>query len=159
MNIKSKADGIRTFLNAMKVLRDENILINKKDFTGQIGEWLVEQIYDGKRSTNGIQKGWDVEIGDKKIQVKTHSKADTNRAKFTVINKETCEGIDEVIIIVFSQDYKLKEFYRLPWSIASSFTKLRGRKKPKDELSWRLLNEFRINIKDLPNQEIVSLFE
>jgi hypothetical protein len=55
-------------------LRDEGVLLNKKDFTCQIGEWLAETIFDGKRATNGIQKGWDVEIKGKFIQVKAHAK-------------------------------------------------------------------------------------
>lgn len=40
------------------------------DFSYQIGEWLVEMIYEGKRATSGIQKGWDVDGKGKHLLVK-----------------------------------------------------------------------------------------
>jgi len=74
-DLENKAKALKVFLETMKILRDEKILINKKDFTGQIGEWLVEMLYGGKRAASGIQKGWDVEVDGKHIQVKAHTKS------------------------------------------------------------------------------------
>ena len=90
----------------MKTLRDEGILINKKDFTCQIGEWLVAMLYDGKRATSGIQKGWDVDVMGTHIQVKAHAKVETNSAKFSAVDKDSTERIDELVIVVFTFDYK-----------------------------------------------------
>ena len=55
------------FYNLMADLKDLDVLINKKDFTCQIGEWLVASLYDGERSTNGIQKDWDIKVGEKNV--------------------------------------------------------------------------------------------
>ena len=131
MSIETKSKALDSFFQAMKALRDEEILINKKDFTCQIGEWLVEMLYDGKRATSGIQKGWDIDVKGKHIQVKAHAKAETNNAKFSAVDKNSTERIDELIIIVFTFDYKLKEFYKAPWNFALPHIKLRGKKTPR----------------------------
>lgn len=142
----------------MKKLRDEKILINKKDFTCQIGEWLVEILYNGKRATSGIQKGWDVDISGKHIQVKAHAKAEGNKNRWSAVEKETTETIDELIIVVFTFDYKLKEFYKAPWLKAIPHIKLRGKKKPRYEINWNAIKEFKIELNTLPSQDIISLF-
>jgi hypothetical protein len=128
----------------MKLLRDEQILINKKDFTCQLGEWLVEILYDGKRAESGIQKGWDVLAHGKHIQVKTHSKAEGNNNRWSAVERDSSERIDELIIIVFTQDYKLKEFYKIPWEIA------------RYEINWNSISDYNIAIDQLPKQEIVG---
>lgn len=53
------SESIKKYVQIIAELRDANILTNKKDFTGQIGEWLVAQLYNGKRATSANQKGWD----------------------------------------------------------------------------------------------------
>lgn len=158
MKFNSKKIALKNFFEAMDILRDENILINKKDFTCQIGEWLVEMIYNGKRSKNGIEKGWDVEVENKFIQVKTHSKADTNTNRWSRIDKDFDVQIDILIIIIFSQDYKLREFYHIPWIEAIKYIKLRGKMKPSNELNWSSIKNYKIEIDHLPNQEIISFF-
>lgn len=159
MSIETKSKALDSFFKAMKALRDEEILINKKDFTCQIGEWLVEMLYDGKRATSGIQKGWDVDVKGKHIQVKAHAKAETNNAKFSAVDKNSTERIDELIIVVFTFDYKLKAFYKVPWEIAYPKIKLRGKKNPRNEITWSSIKDYKIETDKLPHQEIVSLFK
>lgn len=158
MSIETKSKALDSFFQAMKALRDEEILINKKDFTCQIGEWLVEMLYDGKRATSGIQKGWDIDVKGKHIQVKAHAKAETNNAKFSAVDKNSTERIDELIIVVFTFDYKLKAFYKVPWEIAYPKIKLRGKKNPRNEINWSSIREYKIEKHKLPHQEIVTLF-
>ena len=157
-NLKSQAQALGNFFEAMKILREEEILINKKDLTGQIGEWLVEMLYEGKRATSGIQKGWDVDVKGKHIQVKAHAKAETNNARFSAVDKDSTERIDELIIVVFTFDYKLKAFYKVPWESAVPHIKLRGKKSPRNEINWSSIKNFKIEKEDLPHQEIVTLF-
>ena len=159
MNTKSNDILLKKFFTALDELREHKILINNKDFTGQIGEWLVEMIYDGKRSTNGIEKGWDVKVKNENIQVKTHAKADTNKSRFSAIkNDYENVQIDTLIIIVFSPNYKLKEFYKIPWKIAEKFMKITGGKSPRNEINWSKVKNYKIKIEELPNQEIIKLF-
>ena len=157
-DLKNKATALKAFLKAMKTLRDEGILINKKDFTCQIGEWLVEMLYGGKRAASGIQKGWDVDVKGKHVQVKAHAKAETNPAKFSAVDKDSTERIDELIIVVFTFDYKLKAFYKVPWKEALPHTKLSGKKKPRNKINWSAIKNFKIEKENLPHQEIISLF-
>lgn len=140
-------------------MRDKGIRINKKDFTCQIGEWLVEMLYEGKRATSGNQKGWDVDVKGKRIQVKAHAKAESNKASFTAVHKDSSERIDEFIIVVFTFDYKLKAFYKVPWKDALPNIKLRGKKNPRNEITWRSIRNFKVEKERLPHQEIVSLFK
>lgn len=159
INLQSKAQALDRFFNAMKTLRDEEILINKKDFTCQIGEWLVEMLYNGKRATSGNQEGWDVDVKGRHVQVKAHAKAETNTAKFSAVDKDSNEKIDELIIIVFTFDYKLKAFYKVPWEIAYPKIKLRGKKTPRNVIAWSSIKDFKIEKKNLPRQEIIELFK
>jgi len=83
-NIKIALDN---YFRALSVLKGYGLIPNQKDFTGQLGEWFVSEVYGGTRSTNGIEKDWDVKIGDKLVQVKTHAKAETTTARFSFIKK------------------------------------------------------------------------
>lgn len=77
--MEPKIEAIHNYFNALEALYENGILLNKKDFTGQLGEWFVETIYDGERAKSGNEKGWDIKVADKYIQVKTHSKAKGNK--------------------------------------------------------------------------------
>ena len=55
-DFKNKAHVLDGFFKTMKTLRDEGILINNKDFTCQIGEWLVEMLYSGRREQQAAFK-------------------------------------------------------------------------------------------------------
>src|ERR1700741_4087433 len=123
MNSEEKA--LRQFFQSLRELKEEGILINKKDFNCQIGEWIVETIYDGKRAASGIQKGWDVDVKGKHIQVKCHATATGNNSRWSAVNNLTTEKVDELIIIVFSFDYKLKEYYQIPWEEATKHVRIR----------------------------------
>lgn len=137
-------------------LKDFGVLINKKDFTCQIGEWLIANLYDGERSTNGIQKDWDIKVGEKKIQVKAHSKAANNSASWSAVKNSANAQIDELIIVVFFEDYKLKALYKLNWQVA--LLKIR-RSGNRDVINWRDIEEYKIPIANLPKQHLIKLFK
>jgi hypothetical protein len=151
------SESIRKYIQIIADLRNENILTNKKDFTGQIGEWLVEQIFDGKRATSAVQEGWDVEVNGRFIQVKTHSKDEHNKTRWTSICSTPACNVDELIIIVFSHHYKLLEFYQVPWGIAKTKIKMNA-KKNRETLRWSELKENKKEIGELPMQKVVGLF-
>jgi hypothetical protein len=154
-NLTEIKNAILDYLSALRKMRQLNITPNSKDFTSQLGEWLVEQIYEGKRAESGIQKCWDVIVGNKKIQVKTHAKANKNNARWSYIKFNINADIDELIIIVFTPDYKLKEFLKVDWKNALPLIKT---EKDGDKIYWNHLKEFKENIKNLPGQEVISLF-
>jgi hypothetical protein len=154
----TRIKAIQDYLAAEKKLRDETVLVNRHSFTSQIGEWLVETIYDGKRASSGIQAGWDVQADGKNIQVKTHAKAINNNSNFTAISSSSKVHIDELIILNFSPEFKLLEFYRLSWEEAKKHIKFSGKKVPREELNWSAIKQHRVDLYSLPHQEVVSFF-
>ena len=106
------------YFKALKKLRDLKILKNKRDFTSQLGEWIVSEMYGADFSSNGKQKDWDLKFGEKRIQVKTHSKANTSKRSNTDFKYRDDAVIDIFVIVIFDEDYKLKNIYEIPWRIA-----------------------------------------
>lgn len=157
-SLTSTQNALQSFFACLNTLRDEGILINKKDFTCQIGEWLVASIYGGERAVNAIQKGWDIDINGKHIQVKTHAKAAHNKARWSAVDCSTDELVDELVIVVFTFDYKLKEFFKVPWEEAKRAVKQRGKKKPRWEITWKSVTQYKQHIDELPRQNIIQLF-
>ncbi len=147
--------AFENYFNALNTLKNLGVTQNKKDFTSQLGEWLVETLYDGKRAESGIQKHWDIDTPIGKIQVKTHSKSDKTNARWSNLKKTQTSEINFVVIIVFTKDYQLKEFYNAPWSIV--YEKIREHKDA-DRIYWDDLADYKIQLPKLPKQEIISLF-
>jgi len=156
--IEEAKNAINNFRTSMSTLKELGVLINQHGFTAQIGEWSVEQIFEGERSKNGIQAGWDVCANGKYIQVKTHAKAENNNANFTAISRTSKTHIDELIILNFSPEYKLKEFYHVPWIEAVKSIKFSGKSTPREEINWSSVRQYKVHLDELPHQEIVKLF-
>jgi hypothetical protein len=136
-------------LNALKVLKVVN---NQRDFTCNLGEWLVEIIYNGKRSKIGNQKYWDIETPIGKIQVKTHAKSNNTKARWSKIKYDPNADVDFVVIIVFNEHFKLKEFYQISWSECMKMI------KGTNTLQWNKIKEFKQEIDKLPKPEIINMF-
>lgn len=147
--------SFRKYFETLKELRSHGVILNSKDFTSQLGEWIVESYYNGKRAENGIQKYWDVDTSEGKIQVKTHAKADTTKARWSNLKKNKTEEIDFVIIIVFTKDYQLKEFYKAPWDVV--FEEIRQH-KDSDRIFWDDLKMYKIELSKLQENELFDCF-
>jgi hypothetical protein len=107
------------FIKSYKKLKDYGLLRNQKDITGQLGEWLASEILGAKISLNGINKDWDLikEDEGKSVyyQVKAHAKSDSTNARWTRLEYSSDAQIHYLVIVVFSQDYALREFYKVPF--------------------------------------------
>ena len=147
--------AIHDYFKSFNRLKEIGVVTNKKDFTSQIGEWLVQEVYGGKRAKSGIQKYWDIDTNIGKIQVKTHSKAETTKARWSAIKYDVDAEVDFVVIVVFSQDYQLKEFYQVPWKICLDLIR---RNKARDVLMWDHVKNFEVELSQLPKPEIISIF-
>jgi hypothetical protein len=144
------------YFKALNELKSLGVTKNKKDFTSQLGEWFVETLYDGKRAENGIQKYWDIEGDLGKIQVKTHAKGSSTKARWSAIKFDVDSNVDYVVIVVFTEDFKLREYYKVPWKECLDLIR---RNKDRDVLMWDHLRDYQIPIDELPKQEIVALFK
>ena len=154
-NYEEIHNALLDYLKALRKLRELKIAPNSKDFTSQLGEWLVEQIYDGKRAISGIQRCWDVKVNNTKIQVKAHAKAAKTSARWSYIKLDPTADIDELIIIVFSPEYKLKEFFKLKWFDALPLIK---QEKDGDKIYWNHIKNYQFDIKALPKPDLISVF-
>lgn len=148
--------ALKNYSKALNELNTLGVTKNKKDFTSQLGEWFVETLFDGKRSENGIEKYWDLECELGKIQVKTHAKASSTKARWSAIKYDVDSNVDYAVIVVFTEDFKLREFYKVPWINCLNLIR---RNKDRDVLMWDNLKEYKIEIDQLPKQEIVALFK
>lgn len=148
--IKEQNQAIKSYLSGLQLLKQLGVLRNSKDFTGQLGEWLASNIYGGTLSDNGIEKYWDFEANGLKYQVKTHAKAPTTNRKSTDIKADPNSNVDRVIIIVFSDTYKLIKFYDAPWTKCLPLIK-------NGSLSWKKIDAYQVDIATLP-QEYVETF-
>lgn len=155
MKINDLKTALHNYFQSLNRLKELGVVTNKKDFTSQIGEWLVEEIYCGKRAESGIQKYWDIESNIGKIQVKTHSKSKTTTARWSAIKYDVDAEVDFVVIVVFSEYYRLNDFYHVPWKDCLNLIR---RNKDRDVLMWDHIKEYQLEISQLNKQEIVSLF-
>lgn len=153
-NIKKK-EAILQYLNALKNLKDLKIIKNQKDFTSQLGEWLIAELLNGEIAINGKQEYWDIKVDDKKYQVKTHAKSTTTTRSDTEIKYKENAEIDFLVIVVFSENYKLIDIYIAPWEVA--FKLIRKNKNP--VIKWSDLNKFKMNLKEeFKNNSLLNTF-
>lgn len=145
--------AIDQFVSAKDVLRDLGVVRSER-LVSEIGEWFFTALFGGCKADSATQKGWDVSLDNRKIQIKTHAKGDNNSARWTEYNY-TEGACDEVVIIVFTARFYLKEFYRIPISHVVGNLK---KSKQKTVLRWNDFAAFRISLNNLPRQEIVSLY-
>ncbi len=154
-NYEQVRKALFDYQNSWKMLNSIGVVKNKKDFTSQVGEWFVCQLYSGIPATNANQEDWDLMVDDQFVQVKAHSKAVTNNVRRTTIKYLNDVKIDLLVLIIFTEDYKLKELYKIPWKQAIGL--LRG-SYPTRKLYWDDLNQFKENEEELTNQELLKLF-
>ncbi|UPT68440.1 MAG: hypothetical protein M0D57_07345 [Sphingobacteriales bacterium JAD_PAG50586_3] len=149
------ASALKNHFDSIQELKRLNIATNKKDFTSQIGEWLIAEIYGGTRAKSSIQKDWDIEHNGNYIQVKTHSKSEDNKNRWTAIKSAEGANITTLITIIFTHNYKLREIYSVPWTEALLLIK---QHKGRNIIYWDHQKKYQLKIDELPNQELISIF-
>ncbi len=66
--------AVESLSQAIKSLKAIGIIRSRR-FTGDLGEWYVEQLYQAKRAPSPTQVGWDLllPVTGERVQVKTQS--------------------------------------------------------------------------------------
>ena len=148
--------GVRDALNKIaagkQILRKLNVIRSER-FVGELGEWFVCEIYGALRP-NLKCKYWNLMLGMHRIQVKAHGNGDCDIFRHTMFEKYTEDDFDELIIVIFTKEFKLQELYKLPAKEAIS--KAAGKKLP--AIAWNDISDYKIRLQDLPNQDLVKLF-
>jgi hypothetical protein len=137
------------FIDSYNRMKEQGILRNQKDITGQLGEWVASRLFDAEIATNGINAYWDLEDAEgTKYQVKSHAKALTTSARWSKIEYAADAPIDFIIIVVFDSSYKLLELYKIP------FLDALNRRTAGYILNWSQVAQFRLeNLEELKPQK------
>lgn len=61
-----------------------------------------------------MQKYWNIDFSLGKIQVRRHAEAISTNARWSAIQYDIDSNVDFLIIIIFSEDFKINEFYEIP---------------------------------------------
>lgn len=110
------SNSFLNFKNSYNQLKKLGLLRNQKDLTGQFGEWVASKLYNAKISENGINKDWDLKDNDGiYYQVKSHAKSPTTTARWSQVDYAAEAKIDFVIIVIFDQNYKLNQLFKVPF--------------------------------------------
>ncbi|WP_282054518.1 hypothetical protein [Maribacter luteus] len=110
---QKKRELISQFIYSWKQLKEEGVVKNQKDFTGQIAEWLIAELYNGTLAENGKQKDWDLIADNLKYQVKGHAKSKTSKRRDTDFNYNMNSELDVFVIVVFNEEFKLKNIFQI----------------------------------------------
>ncbi len=157
MNTKSDNAVVRNSLNQMigakQFLRQLDVLRSERT-TGEIGEWFVAELYGGTRAATTTQPDWDVKTTTAKLQVKAHAKGEGNNARWTNV-KATLQNFDELIIIAFTSDLFLEEFYKIPIQDAQNAVKQSGKSHI---IKWDDVRKFKVQLNALPRQDDLVCF-
>jgi hypothetical protein len=153
-NIETIQKYIRQFVEAKQQLKNLDVLRSERTI-GEFGEWFVEQIINGKRAATTSQSDWDIEAGGLLYQIKTHAKGPNNKARWTEL-KHTISGFDFLVIVVFSHDLYLKEYYQIPYNIVLARMIRSGKSSL---VKWDHYKDYQIFLDKLPLQnELVKHF-
>lgn len=152
-----KKEAILQYLNALKKLKDLKIIKNQKDFTSQLGEWLIAELYNGEIAINGKQKDWDIKKDGKHYQVKSHAKSKTTTRSDTDFKYNENAEIDFFIIVIFSDVYELIAIYEIPFNDAF---KLKTVKNKYPVIRWKDAKHHLIDYKSkFTNNPLLNIFK
>jgi hypothetical protein len=156
METVKKSNAILQYLEALKNLKDLNIIKNQKDFTSQLGEWLIAELYNGEIAINGKQAYWDIKKDGKHYQVKSHAKSKTTNRSNTDFRYDENAEIDFFIIVIFSDVYKLTAIYEIPFCEA---LKLKTIENKDPVIRWKDAKDYIIDYKSkFSNNRVLDIF-
>jgi hypothetical protein len=115
-------------------------IIRSQRMVADFGEWFASQLLSMSLCSNRTQQGWDLESSGKRIQVKTHAKALTNRARRTTLRKDALE-FDELAVVVLTETYRVRAFYLVPREAVETLAPYKDGKRV---LSWNALKSFEL---------------
>jgi hypothetical protein len=151
-NLQVEIEAITNFANALKLMKNSGVIRSGR-YTGDIGEWLVEQLYQGKRSTKMTEKGWDVMIdnsGDQ-LQVKTQTYDPKNTWNYF---DSPQNDFTRFVQIILTDDILIQDIFDVP---RLDFLKiLRKGKDNKLSYKWNELKKWRVVPNSLPGYHRLS---
>ncbi len=123
--------------------------------TKQIGWWIVTKVFPSKNLNSVSKKAMIFKIDGMTTEVRIHKRVSPNLKRRTNLLASDSIQTDFLMIIVFTANYKIQEFYKIPWNTIE----ILQRNNDNGIIYWNDQNQYRIELENLPNQDIVSLFK
>lgn len=111
-------DAIESIHQNYEVLKKNKILINNKNLPVQIGEWYAKFIFGLKQVKSASQRGFDLYLDDKRIEIKIHW-SDQSSPKGVKIRKSLVQLSEFCVIIYLMKNFMIREICFLDSSFIS----------------------------------------
>lgn len=105
-NISKVAAALEKLTNATVELKSFGVIRSRKPVSTDYSEWLVRQLFGGSLAPSKNQPGWDIDLGEEKVQVKVSFNPDSTANRWSYIKDPSF--YDSLILIVLSDDYKVQ---------------------------------------------------
>lgn len=148
---RNAVEAINNYSQSINELRNTDVFRSRR-YTGDLGEWYVAQLYEGKVAENQTQKGWDIELKNgEKLQVKTQTYDKGNRWNY--FNSDLTL-FDRFILVILNKDLKICKLYDVP----SNELPLKEGKEKKKRYHWNDLEKgkYSVNPKILPGYNSIK---
>ncbi|MCC7354526.1 MAG: hypothetical protein IT330_12320 [Anaerolineae bacterium] len=139
-------EAVKSLSRAIRELRAAGVIRSRR-FTGDLGEWYVEQLYNAERPRSQTQKGWDIllpECGER-LQVKTQSFDPQNRWNYLDSDPSL---FDRLVLIILTDSLTIRNLYDIPTSELHSLLRVGKEKKP--YYHWDDFAPWRVDPRKLP---------
>jgi hypothetical protein len=138
--------AVKQLSAAVKFLKETGVIRSRR-FTGDIGEWYVEQLYNAQRPTSQTQKGWDLILPatGERLQVKTQSFDQRNRWNY-LESENTL--FDRLIVVILTESFGLRNIYDVPAAELTAIIRVGKENKP--YYHWDDLIRWQIDPESLP---------
>src|SRR4051812_42320714 len=105
-------EAVKNFSQSLQTLCAVGVIRSSR-YTGDLGEWYIEQLYQVPRATNQTQKGWDLRLpaSGERLQVKTQIYDRHNRWNYL---ETDLAGFDRLILVSLTLTLTLRDLYDVP---------------------------------------------
>lgn len=138
--VSQAVQALAEIQNGMEKLRRLRVIRSQK-VVGDLGEWVVAQVFDGELATSKGNRNWDILAEGERIQVKAHAKAPDNSTRWTGFPKAP-RGYDAMVVVVFSPAFRVLELYKVPAEDVGRLLRTSGNKL---RLHWDDLGAWRVS--------------
>src|SRR3954447_20627191 len=134
-------EAVKNLSRALQTLRAVGVIRSSR-YTGDLGEWYVEQLYQMPRTASQTQKGWDFRLpaSGERLQVKTQTYDRNNRWNYLDTDPAL---FDRLILVILTPTLTLRDLYDIPSTALLGV--LRTGKEGKPTYYWDTLAPWRVD--------------
>src|SRR5262245_47959495 len=143
--------AITQLAQAISALRVTGVIRSRR-FMGDLGEWYVAQLYDGRIADNQVEKGWDVQLVDgTRLQVKTQSYDPQNRWNY--LDSDPAH-FNRLVVVILTDTFTLRDLYDIPGANLDDVLRTGG--DGRRFYLWDALAPWRVDPRTLPGYAAIA---